>query len=178
MSCRHALVGGHLLRGISAQLNEIRRVLVFTLLGCAVAGKQQTLVAPAKPCTMLIIDAELQTLVAPGCACIPATLWHQRVIRHQLASESSNASQPVAPASQPASQPASHATAGHVLDVEAQPLRRRPALVQRALASKGLQGSRAVEQCSPHQASKRALVQRAIATTALAWRGRRRLSRF
>ncbi len=65
MSCRHALVGGNLLRGISAQLNEIRRVLVFTLLGCAVAGKQQTLVAPAKPCTMLTIDAELQTLVAP-----------------------------------------------------------------------------------------------------------------
>jgi hypothetical protein len=140
MSCCHALVGGNLLRGISAQLNEIRRVVVFTLLGCAVAGKQQTLVAPAKPCTMLIIDAELQTLVAPVALASqqrpPASHpppARQRVIQRQPASRTT-----------PASPPASHATAGHVLDVEAVvPLRRRPALVQRALASKVY---RAVEQ--------------------------------
>jgi hypothetical protein len=144
MSCRHALVGGNLLRGISAQLNEIRRVLVFTLLGCAVAGKQQTLVAPAKPCTMLIIDAELQTLVAP------VALASQQPCG--TTSESSTTSSPASHptpasqsrnASQPASQPASHATAGHVLDVEAVVPLRRPVLVQRALASKVY---RAVEQ--------------------------------
>jgi hypothetical protein len=84
------------------------------------------------------------------------------VIHHQLASESSNASQPVAQrqpashatpasqsrnASQPVTQrqPASHATAGHVLDVEAVVPLRRPVLVQRALATvKSLQSSRAV----------------------------------
>ena len=175
MSCRHALVGGNLLRGISAQLNEIRRVLVFTLLGCAVAGKQQTLVAPAKPCTMLIIDAELQTLVAPFCACIPATLWHQRVIHHQLASESSNASQPVAQR-QPARQPVTQQLGMYLM------------WKPWCLCVGGLPWSselwppskvyRAVEQSSSVAHTERALVQRAIATTALAWRGRRRLSRF
>ena len=144
MSCRHALVGGNLLRGISAQLNEIRRVLVFTLLGCAVAGKQQTLVAPAKPCTMLIIDAELQTLVAPvalasqqPCGTTSESSTTTSAVRRRVIQRQ--------PASQPvASQPASHATAGHVLDVEAQPLRRPgDVLVQRALLS---QVYRAVEQ--------------------------------
>jgi cytoskeletal protein RodZ len=109
MSCRHALVGGNLLRGISAQLNEIRRVLVFTLLGCAVAGKQQTLVAPAKPCTMLIIDAELQTLVAPvalasqqPCGTTSESSTTSSPASHPTpASQSRNASQP---ASQPVTQ--------------------------------------------------------------------------
>ena len=139
MSCRHALVGENLLRGISAQLNEIRRVVVFTLR----RGGQA-----ADPCgsSQTLHNADHRRRAADpcgtSCARIPATLWHhQRVIHYQLASESSNASQPVTQR-QPASQPASHATAGHVLDVEAQPLR-RPVLVQRALASKVY---RAVEQ--------------------------------
>ena len=135
MSCRHALVGENLLRGISAQLNEIRRVVVFTLR----RGGQA-----ADPCgsSQTLHNADHRRRAADPCGTrlrLHPSNVHQRVIHHQLASESSNASQPVTqrqPASQP---PASHATAGHVLYVEAVvPLRRWPALVQRAIATTAL----------------------------------------
>jgi hypothetical protein len=173
MSCRHALVGGNLLRDISAQLNEIRRVLVFTLR----RGGQA-----ADPCgsSQTLHNADHRRRAADpcgtSCACIPATLWHhQRVIHHQLASESSNASQPVAQR-QPARQPVTQQLGMYLM------------WKPWCLCVGGLPWSselwppskvyRAVEQSSSVAHTERALVQRAIATTALAWRGRRRLSRF
>jgi hypothetical protein len=108
MSCRHALVGGNLLRDISAQLNEIRRVLVFTLRRGGQAadpcGSSQTLHnadhrrRAADPCgTRLRLYPS--NLVAPASHPPPA---RQRVIQRQPASR----------ASQPASQPASQSRNG------------------------------------------------------------------